>query len=158
MAVKIMLHRSEEHASIPDMTCRPDAGQWKWVWRKFHAAPHSYPIASPYSIPSFLGLEDRVACRLTVEGEGEDDDGESTSAAKIITKKCLYKRSVLVHVLCKNDKTIILQANSLACSLANGDTPVAATLQRNSSGGVLLVKIQRLLLEWPRRTGIRPIL
>ena len=47
----------------------------------------------------------------------------------IITKESLYK------------------ANSLACFLAKGDPPVAATLQRKSSGGIISVIITKIITK-----------
>ena len=47
----------------------------------------------------------------------------------IVTKQSLYK------------------ANSFACSLAKRDTPVAATLQRKCSGGIIFVIITKMITK-----------
>ena len=45
----------------------------------------------------------------------------------------------------KMTRQSLYKAKSLACSLANMDTPVAATLQIKSSGGMILVGAAKLL-------------
>ena len=65
-----------------------------------------------------------------------------TIAANIVTerpllKKCLGESILYFTTTVKLTKQSLYKAKSLACSLANRDTLVAATLQRKSSGGSL---------------------
>ena len=59
-----------------------------------------------------------------------------TSAAKILQKMLYNKTSCGTNTLVKVTRQSLYKAKSLACSLASRDTPVAATLQRKSSGGI----------------------
>ena len=69
----------------------------------------------------------------------------SAIAAIIITKNTLKIYFGTLNFV-KITKQSLYKANSFACSLANRDKPVAATLQRKCSGGTLfLYKLQRLL-------------
>ena len=67
--------------------------------------------------------------------------------AKIITKKTLYKENVLAQLICNNYKRITLQSRLLGLFLAKRDTPVAATLQRKSSGGIIFVIITKIITK-----------
>ena len=61
---------------------------------------------------------------------------------KIFVKKCfgtIKKR--------KFTKQSLYKANSFACSLANRNKPVAATLQRKCSGGIIFVIITKIITK-----------
>ena len=63
-------------------------------------------------------------------------------------KKTLYKENVLEQFLfAKITKESLYKANSLARFLAKRDTPVAATLQRKSSGGIIFVIITKIITK-----------
>ena len=47
----------------------------------------------------------------------------------------------------KITKQSLYKANSFACSLANTDKPVAATLQRKYSGGIIFVVITKIITK-----------
>ena len=49
--------------------------------------------------------------------------------------------------LAKITKQSLYKANSFACSLANRDKPVAATLQRKCSGGIIFVIITKSITK-----------
>ena len=52
------------------------------------------------------------------------------------SKKYFSKQFLWHNYFCKITKQSLYKANSFACSLANRDKPVAATLQRKCSGGI----------------------
>ena len=72
-------------------------------------------------------------------------EGQHTSAAKIITEKLFTKKMFGAINFVIITKESLYKANSLACFLVKRDPPVAATLQRKSSGGIIFVIIARLL-------------
>ena len=57
---------------------------------------------------------------------------------KLLQKNSLQRRCLGAINFVKITKESLYKANSLACFLAKRDTPVAATLQRKSSGGIIL--------------------
>ena len=61
-----------------------------------------------------------------------------TIAAKIITKNSLQRKCFEAIDFVKITKQSLYKANSLACFLAQRDTPVAAALQRKSFDGIIL--------------------
>ena len=68
-----------------------------------------------------------------------------TIAAKKFTKKTLYEQTVLAQFILANYKTITLQSKflGLLSGKKKSDTPVAATLQRKSFGGIIFVIITK---------------
>ena len=72
----------------------------------------------------------------------------NTIAAKIITKKNSLQRNCFGTInFVKFTKESLYKANSLACFLAKRDTPVAATLQRKSSGGINFVITTKIITK-----------
>ena len=70
--------------------------------------------------------------------------GINTIAAKIITKKMLFKKNCFgTKNLVEITKQSHYKAASFACSLATRDKPLAATLQRKCSGGIIFVIITK---------------
>ena len=70
--------------------------------------------------------------------------------AKIITYKNPLQNMCLAQlILCQNYKHSLYyyQSNSFACSLANRDKPVAATLHRKRSGVIIFVVIAKLITQ-----------
>ena len=68
-------------------------------------------------------------------------------AAKIITKKLITKKMFGAINFVIITKESLCKANSLACFLAKRDPPVAETLQRKSSGGILFVIITKIITK-----------
>ena len=61
-------------------------------------------------------------------------------------QKVLFKKNCLGTInYVKITKQSLCKANSFACSLANNDKPVAATLQRKCSGGIIFVRITKII-------------
>ena len=58
-----------------------------------------------------------------------------------ITKKMFWRNFVIIT------KESLYKANSLACFLVKRDPPVAATLQRKSSGGIIFVIITKIITK-----------
>ena len=70
-----------------------------------------------------------------------------TIAARIIANN--PKELFFHNLLLQNTRESLYKANAFACSLANRDTPVATTLQRLSSGGIILVVVTQIALPSP---------
>ena len=70
-----------------------------------------------------------------------------TIAAKYITKILFKKTRFGTNNCVKITKQSLYKANSFACSLANRDKPVAATLQRKCSGGVNCTIIAQIITK-----------
>ena len=68
-----------------------------------------------------------------------------TIAAKTATKNVFQIKCFDTNNFAKVTKQSLYKANSFACSLENRDKPVAATLQRNCSGGIIFVMITKIL-------------
>ena len=68
-------------------------------------------------------------------------------AAKIITTKLFTKKCFGAINFVITTEESLYKANSLACFFAKGDPPVAATLQRKSSGGVIFVVITKIITK-----------
>ena len=70
-----------------------------------------------------------------------------TIATKIIIK-LLFKKNCFGTLNCaKITKQSLYKANSFACSLANRDKPVTATLHRKCSGGIVFVIIAKIITK-----------
>ena len=73
--------------------------------------------------------------------------GALTIAAKIIPKNTFKNNCFGTIYFVKITKQSLYKANSFACSLANRDKPVAATLQRKCSGGIIFVIITKIITK-----------
>ena len=65
------------------------------------------------------------------------------SRPKLLQRKLLKNNCFGTTNFVKNAKQSLYKANSFACSLANRDKPLAATLQRKCFGGIILVIITK---------------
>ena len=70
-----------------------------------------------------------------------------TIAAKIITKKLFTKKCFGTINFVIITKESLYKANSLACFLVKRELPVAATLQRKSSGRIIFVIITKIITK-----------
>ena len=70
-----------------------------------------------------------------------------TIAAKIITKNLFTKKCFGAINFVIITKESLYKANSLACFLVKRDPPVAATLQRKSSDGIIFVIITKIITK-----------
>ena len=70
-----------------------------------------------------------------------------TVVAKIITKMPLKQKCFCVINFVKITRQRLYKAKSLACSLANRDTSVAARLQSKSSGGTMFLAQTKLVTK-----------
>ena len=64
-----------------------------------------------------------------------------------LLQKILSKIIVLAQLSLQKIQQSLYKANSVACSLANRDKPVAATLQRKCSGGIIFVIITKIITK-----------
>ena len=78
------------------------------------------------------------------QNSGKKKSTKITTAAKIITKKPFQKNCFGTINFLKIAKQSLYKADSFACSLANRDKPVASTLQRKCSGGMIFVIITEI--------------
>ena len=69
------------------------------------------------------------------------------SRPKLLQKNSLQRKCFGAINFVKITKESLYKANSLACFLAKIDTPVAATLQRKSSGGIIFVIITKIITK-----------
>ena len=68
---------------------------------------------------------------------------KNATVAKNYHKKLFTKKMFWRNYICKTYKRITLQSKFLDLFLAKRDTPLAATLQRKSSGGIMYVIITK---------------
>ena len=66
------------------------------------------------------------------------------SRPKLLQKNSLQRKCFEAIHFVKISQESLYKANSLACFVAKRDTPVAATLQRKSSGGIIFVTITKI--------------
>ena len=69
------------------------------------------------------------------------------SRPKLLQKNSLQRKCFGANNFVKITKESLYKAHSLACFLAKRDTPVAATLQRKSSGGIIFVIITKIITK-----------
>ena len=73
--------------------------------------------------------------------------GAPTIAAEIITKNTFQNKCFGTINFAKITKQSLYKASPFACFLANRDKPVAATLQRKCSGGIIFVIITKIITK-----------
>ena len=69
------------------------------------------------------------------------------SQPKLLQKNSLQRKCFGAINFVKITKESLYKANSLACFVAKRDTPVAATLQKKSSGGIIFVIITKIITK-----------
>ena len=92
--------------------------------------------------------EDTQVCKGARHGAKERLHANIVPARPKLLQKILFKNNCFGTInFVKVTKQSLYKANSFACSLASRDKPVAATLQRKCSGGILSVIITKIITK-----------
>ena len=90
-------------------------------------------------------------CPMIVQPKLADQKGslaaQIPSRPKLLQKNSLQRKCFEAINFVKITKQSLYKTNSLACFLAKRDTPVAATLQRKSFGGIIFVIITKKITK-----------